>query len=108
MASKEKIEKALSRYRDFRFAELLTIAVALAAEQYPDELRKALAVVFDLSAVEESTKRIMEVLSRAQEAALKCQYDTQSLLDAVERDFERLEKRMDAFQFEMEKRQVKQ
>lgn len=58
----EDIARALGRVRDGRFAELLVIVLALAAETHPEELRKALGSVFDTRPIEETTKRIMDGL----------------------------------------------
>lgn len=70
---------ALAGYRDRRFAELLVVAMGLAAETHSEELRAALASVFDLDAVEERTRQINAVVQQHAEAAAKAHYALEDL-----------------------------
>lgn len=54
----DPLKAALAHWRDERFAELIVVAVGLAAKTHPDELRKALASVFDLSQWENEARRL--------------------------------------------------
>lgn len=68
-ATAEEMEHALKRYRDFNFGVWLSVAVELAAREHPELLRSALAKVFDLSAIDEMTQRLLAVASAAQAKA---------------------------------------
>ena len=59
--------RRLADERDAQMAACLTLWIGLAAEQYPDELRRAIGKVFSLEAVEESAKRLMNTLATLQE-----------------------------------------
>jgi len=64
MTDPEIIKQAAANYRDRQFAEMLTMMLALAAETHADILRGALAKVFDMSAVERTTERVMASLNQ--------------------------------------------
>lgn len=71
--------KTLSRYRDRQFADLLVLLIGIAADTHPQELRNALGQVFDLSAVEETTRRMMCVISKLQAETLALKHDLAQL-----------------------------
>jgi hypothetical protein len=73
-----------------QFAELVTLVVGLAAETHPEELRRALQNVFDLSCVEQSLERIMQRLQGAHQEAL----ETADKVRQLRRDLERAEARL--------------
>lgn len=87
----------MAHWRDETFALLLLTTVKLAAAQFPEELRKALASVFDLSAVEDMAKRVMIVASSAQAFAQQAQ----ELCLQVHRDLENLEKEIDELRLKL-------
>ena len=49
---------SISEHRDRAFADLIVFAIGIAAEKYPDQIRKSLSNVFNLSSVTHETKRI--------------------------------------------------
>ncbi len=75
----EILRSALAHYRDRQFADMLVIVIGLAAETHPEEMRKALARVFDLSAVEETTRRMMALVSQMQAETLALKHDLEQL-----------------------------
>ncbi len=82
---------ALSQWRDSAFADLIVVAMGLAALERPQELRKALGSVFDLSAVEKTTDRIAATVEHACHQAEEARH----LLEELHRVLERIEKRLD-------------
>ncbi len=88
--SKDELLSAVGYARDRQMAELLTVVIGISAESHPEELRKALSQVFDLSAVEESARRAMLVLSEVQAQA----YEVRELISAVQADVDALERRI--------------
>lgn len=95
MPSKEQVLRAVAHARDEEFARLFLLQIGVAAETHPDILRKALAHVFDLSAVQNCCERQMLVLSQIQRFGL----EVRSLLEAVKCDLDELERRMDALAY---------
>ncbi len=95
----DELYRAVANCRDRQIAEFLTLAVGLAAERYPNEIRKALSQVFDLSAVEESAKRAMIVLTKVQEEA----YAVRELICAVQADIDQIEERISAVEYRLDK-----
>ncbi len=91
-ATPEELKAALANWRDKEFATLIVVAVQLAVERHPEELRKALAKVFDLSGLEDYSKRIMAVATSAQQYAMQAN----ELCQQVSKEVEELEKRHDA------------
>jgi predicted helicase len=75
----ENIINALRTSRDEEFARLFILWIGIAAEKNPDLLQKALAQVFDLSAIVETATRAMLVVSKAQEAAERCRAEIREL-----------------------------
>jgi hypothetical protein len=61
--TRDELLTALSRTRDERFAVMLTLAIGIAAETHPDELRKAMAQVFDLTAYEAEAVKLSQTFS---------------------------------------------
>lgn len=86
---------ALSSHRDRKFAELLTVAIGLAAEQAPDVLRAALAKVFDFTGIEQ---RAAEAERRAREAFTTAEglcIEARHLIDAIHETLAQVERRFD-------------
>jgi hypothetical protein len=102
-ASRDELLRAAAQLRDRQLAGMVAVVIGLAAETHPEELRAALGKVFDLRAVEESTRRIMAVLADAQAAAHAAASETRHLLDAISQDVDRLEQRIDGLTFEAER-----
>lgn len=97
-SSRTELKQAVSNARDRRFADIIALAVGLAAETHPQEIRKALGSVFSLEAVEETTGRMMLTLAECQRIAT----EARELCQAVVLDIERLEKRLDAVNYALE------
>ncbi len=57
---------SLAYWRDGQRASLMAIDIGLAVEMHPEEVRRALAQVFDISAIEESHRRLALVLAQTQ------------------------------------------
>lgn len=70
-------------------AVMLVTVVELAARYHPGLLRRALASVFDLSAVEEETRRVMASLERAQ----KRLYTLREQFNDLQRQIDQLQPR---------------
>jgi hypothetical protein len=95
MTEREELLIATSFATLGKLAETVTLVVGIAAERHPEEIRKALSAVFDLSAVEESTKRVMLVLSRVQADAK----DVKDLLGVIQEELASLSKRLDQLEY---------
>jgi hypothetical protein len=79
----------LAHWRDSQFAGWFAVSLALACRSHPEEIRAALASVFDLRQVEEDGRRIMAMFqAQAQEAA-----ELRFRLADMQKQFERLEQR---------------
>ena len=100
----EEMEHALKRYRDFNFGVWLSVAVELAAREHPELLRQALARVFDLSAVEEMTKRLLSVASAAQAKAAEARAEAGRLHAEVAELRRQVDLLSDYLQHEYERR----
>ena len=98
MATPEQLKKALERWRNRSFAEFTCICVALAAEEYPQEMRTALAGVFDVRCLEDQLERIRQAGVIGQQAA----QDAKALLQQVHLDIEDVEKQIDALRYVVE------
>jgi hypothetical protein len=83
MTDDSELLTKLSRYRDSQFAQWVTIAVALAAQTCPDELRKALASVFDLKGVEKDYDEIMRRTLLARQDLDQLRTESQLLKDEL-------------------------
>lgn len=92
--------KALAWHRHELFSRLVCIAIGVAAETHKEELRRALGSVFSLQAVERETQRMLGLLTEIQNRAVEAKH----LLEAVHKDIDRIEKRMDAIHYEQERR----
>lgn len=92
-------EAMLAGYTSRQLATLLTLTIGLAAQTHPEELRAALAKVFDLKCIDEMTKRTMATASAAQRTALEAVH----LLEQVNADLEAVEKRIDGLNYELER-----
>lgn len=97
-----EMKRALANFRDRQFADLVTLVIGLAARTHPEELRAAIASVFDLKAVEETTQRMMITLSNAQAEVRSIAAEVHSLTDQIHLDVDQLEQRIDALQHDLE------
>ena len=80
---------ALAGWRDGAFADLLTVAIGLAAQQRPEELRKALGSVFDLTHYENRAKVLKCQLNNLEATA----HELRELIADLLKNMERLEAR---------------
>jgi hypothetical protein len=96
--------QAIARSRDVLFADMIALAIGLAAETHPDLLRNALARVFDLSAVEDTSKRILAVVTDCQSRCHAIQLEVSALLTTVREDINEVEKQLDGLRHTKEKR----
>jgi hypothetical protein len=76
-------ELVLMFTRDRMWSEMITVLVGLAAHRHPEELRKALAHVFDLKAVEEAGARAMAVLTDIQQQVRAARQEAHELQQRV-------------------------
>lgn len=81
-------------FRDQQFGDLLALVIAMAAKTHPEALKQALASVFDLSGIEESAKRCMNVLIEVQTGA----QDARDKLREAWRAIDLINKRIDGIQ----------
>lgn len=92
-------KRALAHYRDSQFATWLTAGIGLAALTHPEEIRKALASVFSLEAVEKATEaavlRLNDVLAACGQARV--------LLHTLQEDVNAAIARLDAVSLSQEK-----
>lgn len=58
MVPTDELVGILTRHRDHEFARWFLFAFALAAEQYPEEVRKAVGTAFSVKAVETELERM--------------------------------------------------
>ncbi len=101
--SEDKVRSALERWRGKQFAELGVILFGLMAQYNADELRTALASVFDLRSIQHMTKRVMRDMQAAQRLAT----EVREIYYAIQKDLERLEDQFDGLRHELERlRQV--
>ncbi len=92
---KEELVRATMNARDRQLAEMVVLAIGLAAERHPELIRDALSKVFDLTAVEEHTKRMMALTITANESARESRY----LLEQVHKEVDEIERRLDQTQY---------
>lgn len=67
--SPDELVVMLSRFRDHDFARMVVLFVTIAAQQYPEEIRKALAVVFSTETIEDGLKRLLVTFAELQGSA---------------------------------------
>lgn len=83
------LSAALARWRDGQFSALFVIALQLAAHSHPEELRKALASVYDQKATEKYLRHIDSQSKAAADYANQCcelcQQVSQQVTDLEER-----------------------
>ena len=79
MPSKEESLRALATERDCQMAAFLTLWMAIAAEQHPEELKRAMGKVFSLQAIEEQGRRLEGVLGGLQAEAAELRYEINRL-----------------------------
>lgn len=90
--TREEIMLAGMQARDRLLAESFTLWIGLAAESHPEEVRKALAKVFDLQAVRVATVKQMEILK----AVWKSTKDAKDTLHRIEIEIAGLRDELDA------------
>lgn len=97
--TREELLKALGLFRDHRLAEMLVILFGMAAETHPDMIKAALGQVFDLSCIEETTKRSVLIATKAQELAQECYQKAQE----AEQEIGRLRGELDGYRVVLNK-----
>ena len=90
--------KILQHARDEQFAELLTLAIGLAARTHPEIIRNALASVFDTTAIEADTERMLKQAAHARDLLAGLRDEAEELRRQI---FE-LRKEIDAVRYVME------
>ena len=90
--------ETLAHWRDSAFADLLVVAIGLAAQQRPEELRTALASVFDLRAVQTMTRRLMEEIKEVRRVGV----EAAELVKQVALDLDALGEQIDALRFALQ------
>jgi hypothetical protein len=93
--TEESIDSAARHVRDRHIAEAMTLAIVLAAQYHPEEVRHALGKVFDLSCIEEATKNAMVTLAKVQRDVADCR----SLLWTTQRDCDRLRQELNDLEY---------
>lgn len=96
---RDEIILALHKYRSVEFAKLAAVALMLAAETHGPEMREAFSKLFDLSALDDMTRRAILTATEAQAKAEA----VRQLLVSIGQDLEALEKRMDALAEQQER-----
>jgi hypothetical protein len=90
----EELTAAIGRARDTQFADLILLAISLAAETHPELLQKALAKVFDLGAIRETYKRAVEATKEMVGRMQKLREEEMILRDRITK----LENRLDLYE----------
>lgn len=90
-ASPDELKAALANWRDKEFATLIVVAVQLAVEKFPEELRKALASVYSQTATEKYLRHINSQTQAAADYANQCR----ELCQQVSQQVSELEGRLD-------------
>ena len=101
-ATAQDMEAQLAYWRDSKFAALILVAVSLACRSHPEEMRTALAQVFDLNEANDMAKRAITIATEAQEQAFQSVRELEILkaevyrtLDEMERSTDGLNRRLD-------------
>jgi hypothetical protein len=89
--TREEILEAAKAMQGRTIASTLLLAIALAAEEHPEELRAALSTVFDLGDVQTA----MEVARNHAKGALELAYEAQALGLEITKQLERIEWQID-------------
>lgn len=92
----DDVTERLAFYRDREFASLVLVVIGLVAETHPEELRAALGRAFDLAAVEEQHRRVAALLAGTQALAANQAAEVRHLVEAVHKDIDKIEGRIDA------------
>lgn len=92
--------RSLENYRNTSFANLITVIISIACSTHPEEIKKALEQVFDLSSVEFTARQTMAILQEVQKQATV----TRQLLESIQKDIDDLELQLDGARFELEQR----
>ncbi len=95
---KQEFLNSKCRFRNRFFAEMVTELVAIAAETNQEELRSALAKVFDLRSVQKSLATTAEQLFALQRMA----QNVRELHTLLRGDLDGIEKQIDALRYELE------
>jgi len=83
----------LAYWNALSVSQVITVGIATAARYHPEELRKALAGVFDLSVWEKRAAEYVERIHGLDEMARKAEkhlYDLRAACQAIHDDIERL------------------
>lgn len=96
--TKEELMGKIAYYRDCQLAELVTLIIGVAVERHPEEIRRALGLVFDLSGVEFTTQGVMALVQEAHQKAVECRAEVRELqkeLGKLLKKLESLEQRLE-------------
>ena len=97
--TREQLRWSLAQARDSWFADLLAVWIGLAAETHPEEIRKALSKAFDLSVIEETHKRLLNIYCTTQQSIVSAR----ELAQAIINDLDAIEARIDALNMDLAK-----
>ncbi len=98
MKTKEELIEDLARYSHCQLAGLISIVLEVAVQTHPEEIRKSLGLVFDLSGVESTTQGIMSLVQESHQKAIACRAQLRSL----ERDIDKARKRLESLEQRLE------
>lgn len=90
-----------------QLANLLKATIQLAATADPDALREALASVFDVSAIEEYMKTMQDQMLQVSKTVQTLRSETRALIDAIHKDVEQLEQRIDTITYAIEELELR-
>jgi len=101
--TEEELLRATARFRDKSVADMVALAIGLAAETHPDIMREALGKVFDVTALEDMAKRAMLIVTQAKEKANETAVEVRILAEQVAKDVERLSNDFDEIRLNIDK-----
>jgi hypothetical protein len=93
--SREEILQTLINTNQRQLVQMLVMTIGLAAELQPELLKEALSKVFDVSAIKDCTDRMMVLLAQCQDRAQRVAIEVEALSDAVNKDIQVIEHRLD-------------
>ncbi len=88
------MEDALRHFRDGQFAALVVAMIGLVARTHPEELRAALAQVFDLKAVEQDARECNATTQWVREKVNEQRVEAEARLQALHEQINRAESRL--------------
>lgn len=94
--NREQLTIALTHATAGTISNMVCLAIGLAAEAHPDEIRKALASVFDLTLLEDAARRAMVIVTEAQAKAREIEQVVRTLKTQLLDDLANIEKRIEA------------